>query len=111
MPLRYLSDLQAKLARLERSADNTSGAAEDRRAENEVPIYPDTRDSSEGGDPPQVENQSTPGGTRESTPNSRQDPEGANLVNPLIESPSKFMASSCGKTCELLLLSSRSDLT
>ncbi|KAI8934829.1 hypothetical protein NX059_008510 [Plenodomus lindquistii] len=42
--------------------------------------------------------QSSPAGTREGSPESRQDPEGANLlVNPLIESPSKFMSSSTGR--------------
>lgn len=56
--------------------------------------------SRESPDREQPHSRSSPVGTRESSPRSRQNPEDAELTNPMLES-SKFMSSSSGRTCKL----------
>ncbi|KAJ4988791.1 C6 transcription factor [Stagonosporopsis vannaccii] len=91
----YLSDLQAKVARLQ-NAQNTPSHSnpltddQDARARAERSHSPD--------DAPQRTAQSSGGGTRESTPGTDGPRETANLTNPLIETPSRFMAASNGQT-------------
>jgi len=93
----YLSDLQAKLARLERNPDEAANATEarqttrhDRGREDEI--------ESRGGQE-ESEDRASPDDTRESSPRSRHNAEDANLTNPLVES-SKFLSSSSGRSCE-----------
>ncbi|KAJ4369216.1 hypothetical protein N0V83_006301 [Neocucurbitaria cava] len=94
----YLADLQAKVARLEQNRGNAEAALDSR------PTEKDTETQAEGPGSPDEEEQrhpttrSSPGGTRESSPESRQaDPDEANLSNPMVEGPSKFMSSSTGR--------------
>ncbi|KAF1851671.1 Zn(II)2Cys6 transcription factor [Cucurbitaria berberidis CBS 394.84] len=95
----YLSDLQAKLARLERTPENVPGAPEARPTEKEAPNRAERRGSPDEEEQRQPATRSSPSGTRESSPRSRQaDPDGGNLMNPMLEEPSKFMLSSSGRT-------------
>lgn len=92
----YLSDLQAKVARLEQHHESSHTAVT--RSMNDDTDGADRMVDQHYNDLRQHANRSSPGGTREGSQESRQDPEGANLVNPLIESPSKFMSSSSGRS-------------
>ncbi|KAH7361192.1 Zn(II)2Cys6 transcription factor [Pyrenochaeta sp. MPI-SDFR-AT-0127] len=95
----YLSDLQAKVARLEQHSERASSAPEARAPEQLPPERAERGESPEGDDQRQPAVRFSPAGTRESSPRSRQaDPDGANLMNPLLESPSKFMSSSTGRS-------------
>ncbi|KAF2850962.1 Zn(II)2Cys6 transcription factor [Plenodomus tracheiphilus IPT5] len=91
----YLSDLQAKVARLEQLPESSHTAAT--RDANEDLAGAEGMTGHQYDEPRQHTTRSSPGGTRECSPESRQDPEGVNLVNPLLESPSKFMSSSSGR--------------
>jgi proline utilization trans-activator len=95
----YLSDLQARLARLERNPGEPSNATESQRFERDSDDHEGGRRESPD-EQQQPHNRSTPSGTRESSPRSRQNPEDAELTNPMVES-SKFMSSSTGRTCKL----------
>lgn len=107
----YLSDLQQRLARLERShsiAEATPGqhltpqehgfAEASQRAgsfqHTPLPV------AGSGGADVRETSRSTPRESRESSPKRDQgQAEGPELTNPMIESPSKFMSSSSGRTC------------
>jgi hypothetical protein len=95
--VRYLSDLQAKLARLER---NSAGPLHS--TGTDAPVRPEEGSFSDNDEQQREPDSFSSAGTRESSLGIRQDHEGANLVNPLIESPSKFMSSSTGRKCELV---------
>jgi proline utilization trans-activator len=100
MLFRYLSDLQAKVARLEQRSGHTSSAcqapttANDAVAQAEGENLPQRDDIQQLANPPSFE------ATRDNSPTHGPDPHEANLVNPLIES-SKFMSSSSGRACKL----------
>lgn len=93
----YLSDLQAKLARLEQNPGVASYVTEvgqtTRRGQD--------RDVDRGspGVREEQEHPASPDDTRESSPRSRHNAEDAELTNPMVES-SKFMSSSSGRACE-----------
>lgn len=96
-PTRYLSDLQAKVARLQNAqhAPSTSNRLlvddHDDRGRTERSHSPDG--------PSGRTAQSSGGGTRESSPGTDGPREAGNLTNPLTETPSRFMAASNGRTC------------
>lgn len=95
----YLSDLQARLARLERDSGEASTARAGRPTGRESEEG-DGRGRESSDEQQQPLHQSSPGGTGESTPRSRQNQEDAEqLTNPMVES-SKFMSSSNGRPCE-----------
>ncbi|KAH7075944.1 Zn(II)2Cys6 transcription factor [Paraphoma chrysanthemicola] len=90
----YLSDLQAKLARLEQTTSEGSHPTRP-QLEDEEGTGRDlgTRTLPDDGH----HSRSSPIGTRDSSPTSRQNPEDADLTNPMLDS-SKFMSSSSGRS-------------
>jgi len=88
----YLTDLQQKVARLEQSQSVSSNAPALRQDEPNAPEGDERGESQEEEQPQQAT--PSPGDTRESSPG--REP----VTNPLIESPSKFMSSSSGRSCE-----------
>lgn len=102
MVLRYLSDLQAKIARLEQNPTYESGASQARMTANNRTAQARDRSSPAADDERPPANPSSFEGTRDNSPIPRPDPDEANLMNPLIES-SKFMSSSSGRPCKLLV--------
>lgn len=106
--LSYLADLQAKLARLEQSQRGESSASISRPQQPQPQPQQQQQDDAQNAERHEVEEQhvqptmrSSPEGTRESSPGREQpNPDGTDLTNPLIESPSKFMASSTGRPCK-----------
>ncbi|XPS72374.1 hypothetical protein M3J09_004539 [Ascochyta lentis] len=92
----YLSDLQAKVARLQ-NASNASSATNP-LLEEDQDVRPRVERSHSPGEVPLRTAQSSGGGTRESTPGTDGPRETANLTNPLTETPSRFMAASNGQT-------------
>jgi hypothetical protein len=99
MILSYLSDLRAKVARLEQNPGNSSVASQAQTTADNATGQEEDRDSSELEDGQQLANPSSIGGTRDNSPGHRPEPDESNLINPLIES-SKFMSSSSGQTCK-----------
>jgi proline utilization trans-activator len=95
----YLSDLQAKLARLERNPGEASTSAEIGQITRRGQDHDDDRRLP--GVREEQEHRASPTDTRESSPRSRQNAEDADLTNPMVES-SKFMSSSSGRACEYL---------
>ncbi|KAL6705524.1 hypothetical protein ACN47E_006641 [Coniothyrium glycines] len=93
----YLTDLQTKVAQLERNSQPLSSTIETQLQEKDALDDTAGREwSNEEGHCPA--NRSSPGDTREgSTVSGGVDMESSNLRNPLIES-SKFMSSSSGRT-------------
>jgi proline utilization trans-activator len=84
--------------RLERNSCETSTVTETqpvRRGREHVDS--ERTESPEGQQ--QAADRSSCGGTRESSPRSRQNAEDSDLTNPMVES-SKFMSSSSGRTCK-----------
>jgi hypothetical protein len=94
----YLSDLQARLARLERSTGEASTAPEVQRSQRNSEDREFDREEMLD-EQIQPVNRSSPSGTRENSPRSRQNLEDADLMNPMVES-SKFLSSSTGRTCK-----------
>jgi proline utilization trans-activator len=89
------------VARLERSQSISSNAPPLRQGEQND-LGEDERGESHEEEQPQ-QTASSPGDTRESSP--RRGPanrDSTELTNPLLESPSKFMSSSSGRSCEYL---------
>ncbi|KAG9185312.1 hypothetical protein G6011_07856 [Alternaria panax] len=93
---RYLSDLHAKIARLEQNAGNASVIAQAQTTAVDPTAQEGDRDSPELYDRQRLVNSSSIGGTRDNSPGHRPEPDESNLINPLIES-SKFMSSSSGR--------------
>lgn len=91
----YLSDLQAKLACLEQNSGHVSNANDGQQADEDVPDH-DLERVGPLDEQHHFANPASPGGTRESSPRSGQNPEDADLTNPMVES-SKFMSSSSGR--------------
>ncbi|ENI01672.1 hypothetical protein COCC4DRAFT_75012 [Bipolaris maydis ATCC 48331] len=91
----YLSDLQQKVARLERRLNHretTPGLVRESREHGE-------HQPPRGGDhEPRETSRSSPTETRDNSPKTDQgNGESHELTNPLLESPSKFMAASSGR--------------
>lgn len=98
--LSYLSDLQDKVARLERSQE-----AYQNTPQRGLPAPPDEDDgtsrSESNREPLARAEQSSAAGTRESSPASANAlAETGNLTNPLLSMPSQFLSSSTGRQCK-----------
>lgn len=99
MLLRYLSDLRAKVARLEQNQGNASIASRVQTTVDDATAQEEDIDALEPDHDRQQVNPSSIGGTRDNSPGHRPEPDEPNLINPLIES-FKFWSSS-GRTCKL----------
>ncbi|CAI9632194.1 unnamed protein product [Alternaria burnsii] len=92
----YLSDLRAKVARLEQNQGNASIASRVQTTADDTTAQEEDIDALEPDHDRQQVNPSSIGGTRENSPGHRPEPDESNLINPLIES-FKFWSSS-GRT-------------
>ncbi|KAF2446560.1 Zn(II)2Cys6 transcription factor [Karstenula rhodostoma CBS 690.94] len=105
----YLSDLQQKVARLERSLshiETTHELPQQSREHGEEPVQAGSsrrehplQPPHSGDHEPMETSRSSPAETREDSPKTDHgNGESHELTNPLLESPSKFLAASSGRT-------------
>ncbi|KAF1929423.1 uncharacterized protein M421DRAFT_61128 [Didymella exigua CBS 183.55] len=92
----YLSDLLAKVARLQHV--NNAPSTSNPPLEDDQNNRDRTGRSHSPDEAPGRTAQSSEGGTRESSPGTDGPREARNLTNPLIETPSRFMAAANGQT-------------